>query len=382
MKNIFHVKVKPKHKKPIDLVHHLHTLLLTFTNQTINRTTTKQQGKKLALDRELVNLLEELQWILYGDSETLPNPKAGIEITLEFFSEKMIKVNPFRLLITCFSNLEWQFQLYVSRIVANLLCQHIDSQFVAAQFLEQNPDLVDLLFAQYLIFNLDDNVPVALLYGVMVRECIRRSRVIAKHLLDSKENMKKFFECVRFPNFTFAAHVEGTLELLLTRHKVVVADFFSRNYDWFFNEFNSKLLLCSNPNHELAKSQALKLLGEILGNQTNNYDVMIWYTSCADNLKILMSCLRESKLIQLEAFKVYKLFVENPKKPKGVVDMLKLNKSKLLTFLDGFKVDNKMDEQFEEDERKVMKDIDGLDEETNFRQDSHVGQLRMFTITV
>ncbi|KAJ7978805.1 Mo25 family protein [Quillaja saponaria] len=337
MKSIFHVKVKPKHKKLIDLVHHLHTLLLTFTNQTINRTTTKQQGKKLALDRELVNLLEELQWILYGDSETLPNPKAGIEITLEFFSEKMIKVNPFRLLITCFSNLEWQFQLYVSRIVANLLCQHIDSQFVAAQFLEQNPDLVDLLFAQYLIFNLDDNVPVALLYGVMVRECIRQSRVIAKHLLYSKENMKRFIEC---------------------------------------------LFLCSNPNHDLGKSQALKLLGEILGNQTNNYDVMIQYTSCADNLKILMNCLRERKLIQLEAFKVFKLFVENPKKPKGVVDILKLNKSKLLRFLDDFKNDNKVDEQFEEDKRKVMKEIAGLDEETNWRQDSFVGQLGMFTITV
>ncbi|KAJ6967630.1 MO25-like protein [Populus alba x Populus x berolinensis] len=43
---------------------------------------------------------------------------------------------------------------------------------------------------------------------------------------------------------------------LLTRHKSTVAEFLSKNYDWFFAEFNSKLLESTN---YITRRQAVKL---------------------------------------------------------------------------------------------------------------------------
>ncbi|XP_034915520.1 putative MO25-like protein At4g17270 [Populus alba] len=53
---------------------------------------------------------------------------------------------------------------------------------------------------------------------------------------------------------------------LLTRHKSTVAEFLSKNYDWFFAEFNSKLLESTN---YITRRQAVKLLGDILLDRSN-----------------------------------------------------------------------------------------------------------------
>jgi calcium binding protein 39 len=47
----------------------------------------------------------------------------------------------------------------------------------------------------------------------------------------------------------------------------------------------------------------------------------------------------EYKIIQFEAFHVFKVFVANPKKPQQIIDILAKNKSKLITFLTNFHSD-------------------------------------------
>ncbi|KAI3981402.1 hypothetical protein MKX01_021525 [Papaver californicum] len=147
------------------------------------------------------------------------------------------------------------------------------------------------------------------------------------------------------------------LEELLTRHKSTVADFLTKNYDWFFAEYNEKLLESSN---YIIRRQSVKLLGDMLLDRSNS-PVMMKYVCSKDNLRILMNLLRESsKNIPLEAFHVFKLFAANQNKHPEIVGILVANRSKLLRFFSEFKID-KEDEQFEADKAQVIKEIVALE---------------------
>uniref|UniRef100_A0A3N7F0M2 MO25-like protein n=1 Tax=Populus trichocarpa TaxID=3694 RepID=A0A3N7F0M2_POPTR len=196
---------------------------------------------------------------------------------------------------------------------------------------------------------------MALHYGVMLKECIRHQSV-ARYVLESP-HVKKFFDYIQLPNFDISADAAATFKELLTRHKSTVAEFLSKNYDWFFAEFNSKLLESTN---YITRRQSIKLLGDMLLDRSNAV-VMTRYVSSRDNLRILMNLLRESsKSIQTEAFHVFKLFVANQNKPPDIVSILVANRSKLLRLLADFKID-KEDEQFEADKAQIVKEIAALE---------------------
>ncbi|XP_042479263.1 putative MO25-like protein At5g47540 [Macadamia integrifolia] len=168
--------------------------------------------------------------------------------------------------------------------------------------------------------------------------------------------MKKFFDYIQLPNFDIASDASATFKELLTRHKSTVAEFLTKNYEWFFAEYNLKLLESTN---YITRRQAVKLLGDMLLDRSNSA-VMTRYVSSKDNLRILMNLLRESsKNIQLEAFHVFKLFAANQNKPPEIISILLANRNKLLRFFSDFKMD-KEDEQFEADKAQVVKEIVAL----------------------
>ncbi|KAF7150701.1 hypothetical protein RHSIM_Rhsim02G0100800 [Rhododendron simsii] len=178
----------------------------------------------------------------------------------------------------------------------------------------------------------------------------------AGYVLES-EHVKKFFDYIQLPNFDIAADAAATFKELMTRHKSTVAEFLTKNYDWFFAEFNTKLLESTN---YITRRQAIKLLGDMLLDRSNS-GVMTRYVSSRDNLRILMNLLRESsKSIQIEAFHVFKLFAANQHKPPDIVSILLANRSKLLRLFADFKTD-KEDEQFEADKALVVKEIAALE---------------------
>ncbi|VTJ91284.1 Hypothetical predicted protein, partial [Marmota monax] len=89
---------------------------------------------------------------------------------------------------------------------------------------------------------------------------------------------------------------------LLTRHKVLVADFLEQNYDTIFEDYE-KLLQSEN---YVTKRQSLKLLGELILDR-HNFAIMTKYISKPENLKLMMNLLRDkSPNIQFEAFHVFK----------------------------------------------------------------------------
>ncbi|KAL5987985.1 hypothetical protein ACLOJK_035748 [Asimina triloba] len=335
MKGLF----KSKPKTPAELVRLTRELLVYFDNGSDTREAKREE--KMA---DLSKLIRELKSILYGNSESEPVTEACAQLTQEFF-----KGNTLRLLIVCLPKLNLEARKDATQIVANLQRQQIQSRLIACDYLEANKDLLDVLISGY------ENMDIALHYGAMLRECIRHQS-IARYVLDS-EHMKKFFDYIQLPNFDIASDASATFKELLTRHKSTVAEFLTKNYDWFFEEFNSKLLESQN---YITRRQAVKLLGDMLLDRSNSV-VMTRYVSSKDNLRILMNLLRESsKNIQIEAFHVFKLFAANQNKPPEIVSILVANRSKILRFFSDFKMD-KEDEQFEADKAQVVREIAGLE---------------------
>ncbi|VFQ88644.1 unnamed protein product [Cuscuta campestris] len=335
------VLFKSKPRTPVDLVRQTREFLFYAEHSSDSDPRESKREEKMV---ELSKLIRDLKHVLYGNSEAEPVAEACTQLTQEFFRE-----NTLRLLISCLPKFSLETRKDATQVVANLQRQQVQSRLIACDYLEANIDLMDILVAGY------DNADMALHYGSMLRECIRHQSV-AKYVLES-EHMKRFFEYIQFPNFDIAADAAATFKELLTRHKSTVAEFLSKNYDWFFAEYNSKLLESAN---YITRRQAVKLLGDILLDRSNSA-VMTRYVSSRDNLRILMNLLREtSKSIQIEAFHVFKLFAANQNKPPDIVGILVANKSKLLRLFADFKTD-KEDEQFEADKAQVVKEIAALE---------------------
>ncbi|KAL9453784.1 hypothetical protein AB3S75_009402 [Citrus x aurantiifolia] len=335
MKGLF----KPKPKTPVELVKLTRELLL-YANRTAE-TREKKREEKMS---ELSKLLLEMRTVLFGSDQSEPNADACEQLTREFFKEDTL-----RLLIASLPKLAMGPRRDATHVVANLQRQRVDIKLIACTYLEANFDIMDTLILGY------EDGDVALTYGAIARECIRHQSV-ARYVLES-EHMKKFFSFLQIPNFDIASDAQATFKELLTRHKSTVAEFLSKNYDWFFQEYNSQLLESSS---YITKRHAVKLLGDILLDRSNSA-VMVKYVSSLDNMRILMNLLRDSnKNIQFESFHVFKLFVANQNKPPEIISVLIANRSKLLRFFSDFNID-KVNEQFEADKSLVIREIATLD---------------------
>ncbi|XP_010530064.1 PREDICTED: putative MO25-like protein At5g47540 [Tarenaya hassleriana] len=333
---------KSKPRSPADIARQTRDLLLYADRaDSLPELRESKREDKMA---ELSKNIREMKSILYGNSEAEPVTEACAQLTQEFFKE-----NTLRLLIRCLPKLNLEARKDATQVVANLQRQQVNSRLIASDYLEANIDLMDILIEGY------ENTDMALHYGAMLRECIRH-QTVAKYVLES-QHMQKFFDFIQLPNFDIAADAAATFKELLTRHKSTVAEFLAENYDWFFAEYNSKLLESSN---YITRRQAVKLLGDILLDRSNSA-VMTKYVSSRDNLRILMNLLRESsKSIQIEAFHVFKLFAANQNKPPDIINILVANRSKLLRLLADFKPD-KEDERFEADKAQVAREITALE---------------------
>ncbi|KQK23393.1 putative MO25-like protein At5g47540 isoform X2 [Brachypodium distachyon] len=333
---------RPKAKGPAELVRRAQELLRFLSDHR------EPCGGKLDAKREhkmadLSKSIREMKFVLYGNGEAEPVAEACTQLTKEFFKE-----NALRLVIVCLPYMDLETQKDVTQVIANLQRQKVDSRLVASDYLEVNQDLLDILLTGY------ENKEIAIHYSSMLRDCIRH-QVAARYVLYS-QHMQKFFDYIQFPDFNLASDAFKTFKELLTRHKSSAAEFFTKSYDWFFSEFNSKLLQSSN---YIIRRQAIQLLGDILLERSNSA-VMVRYISSKEHLIILMNLLREqSKAIQVEAFRVFKLFTANQNKPAEITGILLTNKNKILRFLADFTLD-KEDRLFESDKAQVAADISAM----------------------
>jgi len=190
--------------------------------------------------------------------------------------------------------------------------------------------------------------------GMILRECIRHEALARTLLYNPK--FDDYFEYVKLSTFDTASDAFATFKEVLTRHKVLVAEYLTANYDSFFEKYTTLL----DSGNYITKRQSLKLLGEILLDRSN-FAIMTKYIASEDNLKLMMNLLRDkSKNIQYEAFHVFKVFVANPNKNKAVLDILRRNRDKLATFLEGFQTERTDDEQFNDEKAFLIRQIQEL----------------------
>jgi len=279
--------------------------------------------------------------MLYGSSDSEP----PTEILLSQLSQEFYNTNLLMLLLSNLQKIDFEGKKDVALIFNNILRRQIGTRSPTVEYMCTKPDILYTLIKGYEVAD------VALHCGTMLRECSRHeplTRIILNSVL-----FYNFFRYVEVSTFDIASDAFSTFKELLTKHKTLSAEFLENNYDRVFTEYESLL----NSDNYVTRRQSLKLLGELLLDR-HNFVVMKKYISNPENLKLMMTMLKEkSRNIQFEAFHVFKVFVANPEKPKPILEILLRNREKLVDFLNRFHTDRTEDEQFNEEKAYLIKQI-------------------------
>lgn len=279
--------------------------------------------------------------LLYGTSDSEPQT----DYIIAQLSQELYNSNLLLLLIQNLNRIDFEGKKDVAQVFNNVLRRQIGTRSPTVEYIITKAEILFTLMAGY------EHQEIALNCGTMLRECARYE-ALAKIMLNS-EDFFNFFRYVEVSTFDIASDAFSTFKELLTRHKMLCAEFLEANYDQVFNHYQRLL----NSENYVTRRQSLKLLGELLLDR-HNFTVMTKYISNPDNLKLMMNMLKEkSRNIQFEAFHVFKVFVANPNKPKPILDILLRNQDKLVDFLTKFHTDRSEDEQFNDEKAYLIKQI-------------------------
>lgn len=172
----------------------------------------------------------------------------------------------------------------------------------------------------------------------------------------------KFFTWIDKSSFEVSADAFDCFRMILTKHKPLVAQYINTNFDAFFQNYNDVLIKSES---YVTKRQSIKLLGEVLLDR-QFYEVMCRYVESGENLKLIMWQLKDDRrMVQYEAFHVFKIFAANPNKSVEVQKFLIMNKQRLLKFLPRFLEDRTDDDQFNDEKAWLVKAIGNLPDSTS-----------------
>eukprot|EP01117_Protostelium_nocturnum_P012339 TRINITY_DN4546_c0_g1_i1.p1 TRINITY_DN4546_c0_g1~~TRINITY_DN4546_c0_g1_i1.p1 ORF type:complete len:339 (-),score=73.87 TRINITY_DN4546_c0_g1_i1:145-1161(-) len=293
-------------------------------------------------EEELKKSLAGIKITICGDSENEIVPENVSTLATEVQNSDLIP-----LVINSLPKMDFEARKDFVTIFNNLLRRQVNSAHPTVEYVRQKPAIMDSLVLGY------DSLDISLNCGAMLRDCARYENLVKLILLSP--TFWKFFSYIESANFDSATDSFSTFKELLTKHKPIVADFLEKNYDKFFDSY--KVILDSG--NYGAKRQSLKLLGELLLDRAN-FNVMTKYISDPNNLKLMMTMLRDkNKSIQFEAFHVFKVFVANPNKEPSILSILSKNRDRLITFLSSFHND-KEDDQFNDEKAFLIKQVQQL----------------------
>lgn len=325
------------HKSPADIVKNLKESIAVLEKQDISDKKAEKATEEVS--KNLVAMKE----ILYGTNEKEPQTEAVAQLAQELYNSGLLGT-----LVADLQLIDFEGKKDVAQIFNNILRRQIGTRTPTVEYICTQQNILFMLLKGY------ESPEIALNCGIMLRECIRHEP-LAKIILGS-EQFYDFFRYVEMSTFDIASDAFATFKDLLTRHKLLSAEFLENHYDKFFSEYE-KLLHSEN---YVTKRQSLKLLGELLLDR-HNFTIMTKYISKPENLKLMMNLLRDkSRNIQFEAFHVFKVFVANPNKTQPVLDILLKNQSKLIEFLSKFQNDRTEDEQFNDEKTYLVKQIRDL----------------------
>jgi len=302
-------------------------------------TAKKQEKAQEEVSKQLVSMTA----MLFGGENEQQS-----DILLAQLSQEMYNSGLLLVLLRNLHKIDFEGKKDAAQIFNNILRRQIGTRTPTVEYICTTPEILVTLCKGY------EHQEIALNCGTMLRECIR-FEALAKIVLYSP-HFYDFFKYVEVSTFDIASDAFATFKELLTRHKMLAADFLEANYDQVFVPYEQLL----HSDNYVTRRQSLKLLGELLLDR-HNFTVMTKYISSPDNLKLMMNMLKEkARNIQFEAFHVFKVFVANPNKPKPILDILLRNQDKLIDFLSKFHTDRSEDEQFNDEKAYLIKQIKEL----------------------
>eukprot|EP00088_Acartia_fossae_P061012 TRINITY_DN7322_c0_g2_i1.p1 TRINITY_DN7322_c0_g2~~TRINITY_DN7322_c0_g2_i1.p1 ORF type:complete len:340 (-),score=72.30 TRINITY_DN7322_c0_g2_i1:205-1224(-) len=302
-----------------------------------------EQKKQEKAQEDVSKQFHYITSIMYGNESEQQSDILMAQLSQEIYNTGLLLI-----LLRNLHKIDFEGKKDAAQIFNNILRRQIGTRTPTVEYIISTPEILFTLCKGY------EHQEIALSCGTMLRECIR-FEALAKIVLNSP-NFYDFFKYVEVSTFDIASDAFATFKELLTRHKMLAADFLEANYDQVFEQYE-KLLHSDN---YVTRRQSLKLLGELLLDR-HNFSVMTKNISNPDNLKLMMNMLREkSRNIQFEAFHVFKVFVANPNKPKPILDILLRNQDKLIDFLSKFHTDRSEDEQFNDEKAYLIKQIKEL----------------------
>uniref|UniRef100_A0A4X1TJF4 Calcium binding protein 39 n=1 Tax=Sus scrofa TaxID=9823 RepID=A0A4X1TJF4_PIG len=303
------------HKSPADIVRNLKESMAVLEKQDISDKKAEKATEEVS--KNLVAMKE----ILYGTNEKEPQTEAVAQLAQELYNSGLLST-----LVADLQLIDFEGKKDVAQIFNNILRRQIGTRTPTVEYICTQQNILFMLLKGY------ESPEIALNCGIMLRECIRHEP-LAKIILWS-EQFYDFFRYVEMSTFDIASDAFATFKDLLTRHKLLSAEFLEQHYD--------------------------RLLGELLLDR-HNFTIMTKYISKPENLKLMMNLLRDkSRNIQFEAFHVFKVFVANPNKTQPILDILLKNQTKLIEFLSKFQNDRTEDEQFNDEKTYLVKQIRDL----------------------
>jgi len=323
-------------KSPTEVVRQLKEHLTTLEKGGDGK---KQEKAQEEVSKQLVNMTT----LLFGSESEQQS-----DVVLAQLSQEMYNSGLLLLLLRNLHRIDFEGKKDAAQIFNNVLRRQIGTRTHTVEYICTCPEILFTLCRGY------EQQEIALNCGTMLRECLKYE-ALAKIVLHS-DHFYMFFKYVEVSTFDIASDAFATFKELLTRHKMLAADFLEANYEAVFVQYQRLL----HSDNYVTKRQALKLLGELLLDR-HNFSVMTKYISNPENLKLMMNMLKEkSRNIQFEAFHVFKVFVANPNKPKPILDILMRNRDKLVDFLSKFHTDRSEDEQFNDEKAYLIKQIKEL----------------------
>jgi calcium binding protein 39 len=324
-----------KQKSPQEVIRTLKEGLLFLT-----RSDNKEDKRYQRAVEDVSSQLSTVKSILCGTGDTEPVSEVTAQLAQEVYNSSLLEQ-----LINNLAKIDFEGRKDVAQIFNNLLRRQIGTRSPTVDYVVMHRDILFALLAGY------ESPEVALNCGIMLRECFRHEE-LARLILNS-DSFYKFFDYVELSTFDIASDAFSTFKDLLTKHKMLSAEFLEANYDKVFSHYQRLL----NSENYVTRRQALKLLGELLLDR-HNFTIMTRYISNPDNLKLMMNMLKEkSRNIQFEAFHVFKVFVANPNKPRPIQEILWRNRDKLVEFLSKFHNDRSEDDQFNDEKAYLIKQI-------------------------
>ncbi|XP_032171142.1 calcium-binding protein 39-like isoform X2 [Mustela lutreola] len=278
------------HKNPAEIVKALKDNLAILE---------KQDKKTDKASEEVSKSLQAMKEILCGTNDKEPPTEAVAQLAQELYNSGLLVT-----LIADLQLIDFEGKKDVTQIFNNILRRQIGTRSPTVEYISAHPHILFMLLKGY------EAPQIALRCGIMLRECIRHEP-LAKIILFSNQ-FRDFFKYVELSTFDIASDAFATFKDLLTRHKVLVADFLEQNYDTIFEDYE-KLLQSEN---YVTKRQSIKV------------------------------------------------FVASPHKTQPIVEILLKNQPKLIEFLSSFQKERTDDEQFSDEKNYLIKQIRDLKKTT------------------